>query len=430
MDFNPKKTLYRKLGAVVLLIALTLALLTGCDKSSPAVSADPNIGIWKATTVEMFGDEYDANEIFDGGFELEFMAGDKCEFRADGKKDTYKWMSQGNTLTVSSDGTDIISATIEDGVMVIGDFMETGMKIALKKEGATTDKPDASAEATLAHTGSSESEFESEPESESETEAQALWNGTWYGYIWVTEGFGSFETEEVFLNDAYLTIDINETGEGTLEIILDGDDENMVEGVIQADENHFEVMEGYLWDTPLNLYEWWIALSPVSEGKLFVVGDTYTDPEGVEDGFEYMFCFRPYGEPWDQEDREGDIVPPGYGELYRDDWTLDGYAGDVDSGTAEQGADAAPHFTSANLKSIYEELSNAYDDFSLKDLSYEEVRDEYFDGVDGELDYEEGVLAIYKWFATDNGEAYVQVSFQDYIGDGDKTAGGVGSYLP
>jgi len=267
MDFNPKKNLYRKLGAVVLLIALTLALLTGCDKSSPAVSADPNIGIWKATTVEMFGDEYDANEIFDGGIELEFMAGDKCEFRADGKKDTYKWMSQGNTLTVSSDGTDIISATIEDGVMVIGDFMETGMKIALKKEGATTDKPDASAEATLAHTGSSESD-------------------------------------------------------------------------------------------------------------------------------------------------------------------LDGYAGDVDSGTAEQGADAAPHFTSANLKSIYEELSNAYDDFSLKDLSYEEVRDEYFDGVDGELDYEEGVLAIYKWFATDNGEAYVQVSFQDYIGDGDKTAGGVGSYLP
>ena len=84
-------------------------------------------------------------------------------------------------------------------------------------------------------------------------------------------------------------------------------------------------------------------------------------------------------------------IPVSYTQLYRDDWTLDGYAGDADAGSndaAGQVADAAPHFTSAQIKSIYEKLSNAYDDFSLQKLTYEEVRDAYFDGVDGTLDYE------------------------------------------
>lgn len=502
----------QKCIAITLAIVLTLAMLTGCGKSAPAVSDDPNIGVWKATKVEMFGDESDADEVFDGGFEIELKAGGKCELRAESKKDSYTWAIQGNTLTISASGADFISATIKDSVMVIGDFMGTGMKITLEKEGAVTSNPanapaaldagyyvidsmtidgerydaeslkgmgisyyirlnednaaeistdtlikgtwkdgeihyqqegedvineyvlegdtltieivDGDSEATLV--------FKRGSEPEPETAAQAKWNGSWYGYIWVTEGFGSFESDEEFFNDAYLTVDIDKNGDGTMSIILDGDDENMVEAAIKADENHFEVTEGFFWDTPLNLPEWWIALSPVSEGKLFVISDTYTDPEGKgKDGFTYMFCFRPLGELWDQEERKGDRLPPGY-DMYKEEQSRGGNtAGPETSGGASNGgAKTAPHFASAQLKNIHQKLSQAYDSFALKSLTYEQVRDGFFDGVDGVLDYEEGVLAIYKWFATDNGEAYVQVSFQDYKGDGNKTAGGVGSYLP
>jgi hypothetical protein len=514
VDFNRKETLYRKLGAAVLVIVLTLALLTGCGKSTPAVSDDTNIGIWKATKVEMFGDESDANEVFAGGFELELMAGGKCEFRADGKKNTYKWMVQGNTLTVSAGGTHFISAAIEDGVMVIGDFMETGMKITLEKEGAAASNPassdmpagevgyyvidsmtidgehyeaesvkdmgisyyirlnadntaEISTDALITGTwkdgkiryqqdgegvvneyvltgdtltieiidGDSPATlvFRRSSEFESESTAQAKWNGDWYGYIWVTDGFGSFENDEEFLNDAYLTIEIDETGAGTLEIILDGDDENMVEATIKADEDHFEVTEGFFWDMQLDPSEWWIALSPGSEGKMFVISDTYTDPEGGgKNGFEYMFCFRPYGELWEHEEREGDRVPPGYG-MYKDEQSLGGDTADPDTGGGDatgEAEDSAPHFTYAELKGIYTKLKQDYDDRTLSGQSYQEVCNQYFDGIAGTLDLEGNTLTIYKWFAIDQEESYVQVSFQDYSGDGNRTAGGIGSYFP
>lgn len=66
MNLNQKQI------AAILVIVFALALLAGCGKTTPAVSDDdPNIGLWRATKVEMFGEETDANEIFDGGFELE-----------------------------------------------------------------------------------------------------------------------------------------------------------------------------------------------------------------------------------------------------------------------------------------------------------------------------------------------------------------------
>ncbi|MGI5849514.1 MAG: hypothetical protein ACOX8Q_05555 [Christensenellales bacterium] len=510
MDFNRKETLYRKLGAAVLVIVLTVALLTGCGKSAPAVSDDPNIGLWKATKVEMFGEESDADEVFDGDFELELMAGGKCELRGDDGKDTYTWAVHGNTLTISANGTDFISATIKGGVMVIGDFMETGMKITLEKEGAAANNPVSSdmpadevgyyvidsmtidgehydaesvkdmgisyyirlnedntaqistdalikgtwkdgkiryqqdgegvvneyvleGDALTIEISDGDSQATLVFKRSSESGAQAMWDAAWYGYIWVTDGFGSFENDEEFFNDAYLTIEIDETGAGTLEIILDGDDENMVEATIKADEDHFEVTEGFFWDMQLDPSEWWIALSPGSEGKMFVISDTYTDPEGGgKNGFEYMFCFRPYGELWEHEEREGDRVPPGYG-MYKDEQSLGGDTADPDTGGGDatgEAEDAAPHFTYAELKGIYNKLSQAYDDFSLKDLKYDEVCDKYFDGIAGILDLEGNTLTIYKWFAVDQEESYVQVSFQDYSGDGNRTAGGIGSYFP
>lgn len=495
----------RKLIAMVLSVAFTLTLLASCGKNGPPVSDDPNIGVWKATKVEMFGEESDANEVFENGFELELMENGKCELRGDNGKDTYQWKAQGNAIAVSIDGTDFMTATINDGVMVIDDFMETGMKITLEKEGAVSGvskakeagyyvidsmtidgelydakaledaginyyirlKEDNTAEIrtdTLIKGTWKDGEIRYQQNGEdlvnkyvltddiltieiadgdsqatlvfkrsSESAAQAAWNGSWYGYIWVTRGFGSFEDdgEDPFV-DAYLTIGIDETGSGTLKIILDGDDENLVEASIKADENHFEVTEGFFGDIKLNPSEWWVALSPNSEGEKFVVSGTYTDPEdGGENGFEYMFSFRPLGELWEQEEREGDRLPPGY-DAYKSEQNSGGGTADfhTDSGEpTDEVTSVASHFTSAQLKDINKKLSQAYNSSLLRNLKYEEVRDKYFGGADGTLDYDGDILAIYRWFATDDGEAYVQVSFQDY-GDGYKTAGGIGSYLP
>ena len=93
---------------------------------------------------------------------------------------------------------------------------------------------------------------------------------------------------------------------------------------------------------------------------------------------------------------------------------------------------AAPdaHFTRAELEEIYAELKVAYDGSELSGKSYKEICDTYFDGVEGHLDLEGDTIDIYKWYATDDDEAYAQVTFQDYDGDGNKTAGGIGYSFP
>lgn len=110
-----------------------------------------------------------------------------------------------------------------------------------------------------------------------------------------------------------------------------------------------------------------------------------------------------------------------------------------DAGTADPGQDGddtdggvevEAHFSLAELKEIYAQLSKDYNDSVLREKVYEEICDSYFDGVEGVLDLDGDTLAIYVWYATDHDEAYVQVSFQDYEGDGNKTAGGIGSNLP
>ena len=132
-----------------------------------------------------------------------------------------------------------------------------------------------------------------------------------------------------------MVIDVDADGKGTMAIFLEDDEVQTVDSYIFADENHFEVTEGEFWDCELTLTEWWLGVSPVDEGHLVVISDTNIDPEGTgDDGFEYMFQFRPWGELWEQEAKEvsegksGSKLPPGY----------DDYAAAIAGGVADPNA--------------------------------------------------------------------------------------------
>ena len=57
------------------------------------------------------------------------------------------------------------------------------------------------------------------------TAAQEKWNGTWYGYMWITEFFGAYEGSEDDMSDAFMTVDIGKNGKGTMTIYLGASDE-------------------------------------------------------------------------------------------------------------------------------------------------------------------------------------------------------------
>lgn len=56
-----------------------LAALTACggEKSSN----DPNVGIYYATTAEMWGIEMEVTELWEGGFSIELKDGGKCSMK-------------------------------------------------------------------------------------------------------------------------------------------------------------------------------------------------------------------------------------------------------------------------------------------------------------------------------------------------------------
>lgn len=95
---------------------------------------------------------------------------------------------------------------------------------------------------------------------------------------------------------------------------------------------------------------------------------------------------------------------------------------------AEEGSKG--HFSAVDMRAIKDQLSKDYDAGLLRGRTYEDIRDSYFKGVDGYLYIDTETTSQYYWYVIGTNEVeHVKVTFQDY-GDGNKTAGGYGSYLP
>lgn len=129
----------RKVFVMLIAVMMAALLLASCGKEDePSGSDDPNLGLWQATTVEVFDEEYPAEEIYQDGFEIELLKDGKCKFRAEGKEDKYDWSIEEDTLSISSGGNVFITALINGNEMVIDDFMSMGIKITLQKEGTAS----------------------------------------------------------------------------------------------------------------------------------------------------------------------------------------------------------------------------------------------------------------------------------------------------
>lgn len=410
----------QKLIAIALVALLALSLAVSCGKKeSDGPSDDPLLGNWLAATVEMFGDESAAEEVFDGGFVIELKARGKCELRVDGDTDQYTWAQKGDTVIISAGKTEFITARVDGPLMLIDDFMDLGMKIMLVKEGASINLPKPT-----------DAPEETDPE---ETEPEPLgpagvWNGQWYGYFWISEAWGTtWDDSEDYYDDAYLTLDVDDDGVGTMEIFAGGIVDHLIFADITASDMHFEVTNGDFLDMAVDPSDWWFALSPINEGKLLVISDTYIDPDGGDTGgFSFMFRFRPWGELWIEEENEGGDLPPSYAY----------YLGMLEEGDYEGNGDkeppleieAVPFYTVQELKIIHDRVSAAWQDFSLREMNYEAVRDEFFNGIEGRF-YQGEVADIYYWDAVDADDAWVRVEFED-IGKDEKMGVGVMKILP
>ena len=144
------------------------------------------------------------------------------------------------------------------------------------------------------------------------------------------------------------------------------------------------------------------------KGTELIIWDTYTDPDAEDEtGFKFEIYLRSPEASWDDVIEADDIMPPGLFE-YLDS---QGYWDDGDGGESGSydGDDTGGYFPRDELYDIFEDINASTDDFT-----YEEIRDNFFGGIEGVLFDEDSDRTIYIWLASDEDYSYVEVYFRDH----------------
>lgn len=125
----------RKIPPVLLALVMILGVLTfvACA-AKDAKNDDPNLGVWNATTGEMFGISMDVADFFGKGFSIELKSGGKCALNVDGKKANGKWTLENGEFAVKGGGLDE-SGRLENGTLVLNNVLDMGLKLTFEKEG-------------------------------------------------------------------------------------------------------------------------------------------------------------------------------------------------------------------------------------------------------------------------------------------------------
>lgn len=183
-----------------------------------------------------------------------------------------------------------------------------------KSSGAATD-PNAGVYTAVTETPTPAPIVANLPDSltSSYTALQKQWNGAWYGVMHVIESSGSFSSIPQGDYDAFLTVDIDENGEGTFEVYLDGYDTPLAAAECYAAEDGLYARKGSFAGSEMNIYNWMFLPIPAYANQ-YAMGDTVNENGSV---FDFTMFVKPWGADWDAEMADDALFPPSV-ELYYD----------------------------------------------------------------------------------------------------------------
>ena len=288
-----------KKALTLLLAALLLLALAACGGGDGA-AADPNCGLYDATTLEMLGITMDVAEVFPEGFSIELQDGGKAKFNYDGKSYNLKWTLDGETFHAEGGGAEL-DGTLAGGVMQLNDVMGSGLNITLQQAVA-----DGAAAAPAAGDGA-----------EAAAGDYSWWNGKWYGWRVIYSASGDYAEAEGKAFDVVAQIEVN-GDQGTL--LLWDYDESEDDPVIDAqvsfgpgvtDKGTMIAESGEHFYSALNHADFLVdpGASVVSmiDNMICIEG---TVEEDSDNWFTYNIYLRPWGTDWsDLNGVENDEFP-------------------------------------------------------------------------------------------------------------------------
>ena len=127
----PKWLLPAAIVAVLALIGILFFATRG--GGTKGADKDPNLGVYEATLVEMYGMQLDPDDIYEQGFSIELKANGTCEINADGEKGRGNWTLEGDQIAID-DGHSTINGKLSDGTMKLENMLDMGLDMTLEKQ--------------------------------------------------------------------------------------------------------------------------------------------------------------------------------------------------------------------------------------------------------------------------------------------------------
>ncbi len=285
-------------GAVLVFLLLIVLLIRGCT-GAVKNAFDPNLGVYNATTAEMFGIEMDVADVWEGGVSIELKAKDKCVFTIDGEQYNIKWTLDGSDIRIKGKGLDC-EGTLNRGVLVLQDVMDMGVNLTFQKEGGFSDN-------MLDGNGMTGSD--GEIGEDGYTAAQRKWNGAWYGSFQVVEQKNFDYLSDGAVYDALMVINLDTDNKGTFDLYVFNDyDAPAAAGECEATETSLTATSVEMLGQDLDSVYNWMLLPRQDYTDQYCMGDTFEQDEYY---MEFMVFIKPWGASWDKEIADGyNLLPP------------------------------------------------------------------------------------------------------------------------
>ena len=113
----------------VLLTAVMVLSLAACGGTG---GADPNEGVYKATSGEYGGISINIDKVFDGGVTLQLKSGDRAVLTMGGQDYNLKWSLDGRDFTLTASDSEY-TGTLADGVLTLENVLDSGVNMTLEK---------------------------------------------------------------------------------------------------------------------------------------------------------------------------------------------------------------------------------------------------------------------------------------------------------
>ena len=289
-------------GAVLVFVLLIVLLIRGCT-GAVKDALDPNLGVYNATTAEMYGMTVSVTDLWENGVSIELKAKDKCVFNIDGEKYNIKWTLDGTDINVKGKGLNC-DGTLNQGTLVLEDVLGMGVNLTFQKEGGYTDHM---------VDGPGMTSSDGEIGEDGYTAAQRKWNGAWYGSFQVVEQKNFDYLSDGAVYDALMVIDLDTDNKGTFDLYVFNDyDAPAAAGECEATETSLTATSVEMLGQDLDSVYNWMLLPRQDYTDQYCMGDTFEQDEYY---MEFMVFMKPWGASWDKEIADGyNLLPPAMDE--------------------------------------------------------------------------------------------------------------------